>query len=253
MPSPFPGMNPYLEHPAVWPDFHDGFIYRLRAAIAPLVRPKYFVRMQEQVYLHELPSNDMRLIGRPDLTFSESPFTQPDAAGAVAVLPSPARVTVLDPVDEIRSASLEIVDRTSDRVVTAIELLSPSNKQPGLDRQQYLQKRRSLLKAGVNFVELDFLCGGPRTVASIPACDYVILIARTPELPEAGVWPFGLTDPMPSIPIPLKAGEAEPLIDLKAVLDAVNDESAFADHIYRNEPVPELSAGQAEWARAFVP
>ena len=68
MPSPFPGMNPYLERAAVRPDFHSGYIHRLRALLAPRVRPRYFVRVQEHVYLHELPDRAARLLAVADLT-----------------------------------------------------------------------------------------------------------------------------------------------------------------------------------------
>jgi Protein of unknown function (DUF4058) len=43
MPSPFPGMNPYLEHADVWQDFHQSFIPLLRRLLAEQVRPKYLV------------------------------------------------------------------------------------------------------------------------------------------------------------------------------------------------------------------
>ena len=251
MPSPFPGMNPYLEQPAVWPDFHDGFIYRMRSLLTPLVRPKYYVRMQEQVYLHELPHPEARLIGRPDLTLSAAE-TEPATDGSVGVLESPARITLMEQQDEIRADALEIIDRADGHVVTAIELLSPSNKQHGSDRQQYLAKRRALLKAGVNFVELDLLRGGPRTIPSAPACDYLILVARSPELPEAGIWPLQLADPLPQIPIPLAAGDADPLLDLKAALDAVYDESGYEDYLFRTEPVPPLTGEQIEWASQYL-
>ena len=248
MPSPFPGMNPYLEHPSVWPDFHDGLIYRIRSLLTPLVRPKYYVRMQEQVYLHELPEPEARLIGRPDLTLAGNRHRPSEPQLSTAVLESPLRITLLEQQDEIRSSSLEIVNRTDDRVVTAIELLSPSNKQSGPDRQQYLAKRRSLLKAGVHFVEIDLLRGGPRTIPGIPNCDYLILVARSPELPEAGIWPILLAEPLPPIPIPLGAGDNDATLDLKAALDAVYDESGYADYIYRHEPEPALTKEQKNLA-----
>lgn len=251
MPSPFPGMNPYLEHPAVWPDFHDSFIYRMRSLLTPLVRPKYYVRMQEQVYLHELPEPEAKLVGRPDLTLTTS-TQKPASERSVGMLESPARITLLEQLDEIRSNSLEIIDRASDRVVTAIELLSPSNKQHGADRQQYLNKRRSLLKSGVNFVEIDLLRGGPRTIPTAPECDYLMIVARSPELPEAGIWPLKLTDRLPILPIPLASSDADTTLDLKAALDAVYDESGYVDYIYRAAPEPPLTPSEATWAESFL-
>jgi hypothetical protein len=49
MPSPFPGMNPYLEQPDAWQDFHQGYIARARDALAAQVLPKYFVKLEEHI------------------------------------------------------------------------------------------------------------------------------------------------------------------------------------------------------------
>ena len=70
MPSPFPGMNPYLEQAAFWTDFHSGYIHRCRDELARQVLPRYFVRVEEHVYLHEMPEPRARLIGRPDITLT---------------------------------------------------------------------------------------------------------------------------------------------------------------------------------------
>ena len=63
MPSPFPGMNPYLEHADVWQDFHQSFIPLLCQLLGEQVRPKYLVKIEEQIFIHELPEDQRWLIG----------------------------------------------------------------------------------------------------------------------------------------------------------------------------------------------
>jgi Protein of unknown function (DUF4058) len=160
MPSPFPGMNPYLEHADVWQDFHQSFIPLLRQLLAEQVRPKYLVKIEEQIFIHELPEDQRWLIGRGDMTVSRSGA---DSTGtAVVLLEAPAIGRVPLSVDVERHTFLEIRDRGNRQLVTVLELLSPSNKRPGPDREQYLAKRQQLLASSVHLVELDLLWGGPR-------------------------------------------------------------------------------------------
>src|SRR5208337_5364314 len=114
MPSPFPGMNPYFEQAAHWLDFHSEFLSALRRLLAPQVAPKYIVQLEEHIYIHDLP---------PEQDVEKVPF-------------------------------LEVRDRQGRELVTAIELLSPSNKRSGEDREQYLAKRRELLRSPAHLVEI---------------------------------------------------------------------------------------------------
>ncbi len=88
MPSPFPGMNPYLEQADVWQDFHQSFIPLLRQLLAEQVRPKYLVKIEEQIFIHALPADQRWLIGRGDMTVSRSGA---DSTGTdVVLLEAPA-------------------------------------------------------------------------------------------------------------------------------------------------------------------
>ena len=129
MPSPFPGMNPYIEQDDVWHDFHARFLPAAAEAIGSQVQPDYIVKIDEHVYVHELPSEPRRLLGRADLSVEHETF-------------------------------IEIRDRRSRELVCAIEVLSPSNKRPGPDREQYLTKRRQILSSPAHLVEIDLLRGG---------------------------------------------------------------------------------------------
>ncbi len=143
MPSPFPGMNPYLEQEEAWHDFHERFMPVAAEALEAQVGPKYIVKIDEQVYVHELPEEERALLGRADIFVSRA-----SAAGVErspgGVLEAPAKVR-LPTVDMEGRAFVEIRDRRSRELVTVIELLSPSNKKSGPDREQYIAKRARLL------------------------------------------------------------------------------------------------------------
>src|SRR5262249_52437060 len=143
MASPFPGMNPYLEQEDVWHDFHERFIPHVADLLVPQVRPGYIVKLDEHVYIHELSGEERRFLGRGDVTLARSEATAAAQPGvAVAAATAYGRVPML--VDTERHAYVEIRDRRNRELVTVIELLGPTNKKPGPDREQYLAKRRQL-------------------------------------------------------------------------------------------------------------
>ncbi len=253
MPSPFPGMNPYFEHPRLWEDFHHSFITYARTVIAPQVGPKYLVRIQERVYLHEPEEDERASLRIPDVTVTR-PRTKPTKArGGTATLAAPAQVTLPELV-KMRIGYLEVVLSEDERVVTAIELLSRPNKAPGENRDSYLTKRKELLTSGVNFVELDLLRAGPRMpMKDLPTCDYYALVFRPAMKPKADVWPLRLQDELPTIPIPVSPGDPEAKLDLKAVIDRFHDESGLESNFYRREPDPPLSPADAAWAKGLIP
>src|SRR5262249_12666047 len=150
--------------------------------------------------------------------------------------------------------SLEIRDRRDRRLVTVIELLSPTNKAPGPDRDDYLHKRRDLMRSCVHFVEIDLRRGGERPRPPVlPPCDYYVLLRREEEHPRLGVWPLGLRYRLPVIPIPLTAPDPDVLLDLQAILDRVYDAADYGKYIYGETPQPVLSEEDLAWARQFLP
>lgn len=252
MPSPFPGMNPYLEQDDVWHDFHEAFLPQLRDQIAGNVAPHYIVKIDEHVYIHEPPAVDRTFLGRADVfVATRRPLEGHHAATAMAK--APTQIT-LPSVDIERLSYLEIRDRRDKRVVTVIELLSPSNKYSGADREQYLSKRGQLLASGTHLVEIDLLRGGPRMpfAGKFPECAYYAMVSRIAERPEADIWPIRLRDPLPTLPIPLRAPDPDVRIDLQAVLHRVYDAARYVNYIYEGAPYPALSATDADWARLVV-
>ena len=252
MPSPFPGMNPYLERAAVWPDFHQAYLTYLSEVLSDLVGEHYFVAIEERIYLHDA-DEDLRLIGQPNLgvaTGGELP--EPARGTSTVAVVAPSKVTI-PKLRKRKVPYLQVVDTDGQEVVTAIELLSPSNKYAGDDRDSYLAKRRELLGTRVNFVELDYLRGGPRMpLKGLASCDYYAMVSRPAARPEADMWPLRLRESLPKIPIPLREGEAEPVIDLQAVLHHTYDRRKYWKRIYDHDPEPKLAPADAEWAKELL-
>src|SRR5947209_19956470 len=113
MPSPFPGMNPYLEQNDTWEDFHNEFITRTREILTGLVGPNYLVKIEVRLYLHELSAEERRYFGRADVGVTAPPAAEPPASAA-SLATAPVRLT-LPAVDVERHSSLEIRDRRNRR------------------------------------------------------------------------------------------------------------------------------------------
>lgn len=252
MPSPFPGMNPYLEQPSAWHDFHQSVIIVMRGMVAPQIRPKYFAQVDTDLYIHEMPDGQRRLLGRADVSVSRGNEDSADAAAA-STIAAPAQARLPAVVDELNLNYIEIRDRDSQELITVVELLSPTNKYAGADREQYLGKRRELLKGTANFVEIDLLRGGPRMpLEERPDCDYCVVVSRASERPDVGVWPISLRDSLPTIPIPLRAPDADARLDLQLALHRVYDEAGYGDYVYNSPPQPRLTDDQQRWAEEIL-
>jgi len=254
MPSPFPGMNPYLEQAELWQDFHLEFLPAMRRHLVSQVGPDYIIKLEEHLYIHDLPSEPRIRIGRSDLSVARPELGQSEKAGSfTGVLEAPARVETPEQ-DVERVPFLEIRDRLGRELITVVELLSPSNKRPGDDREQYLTKRRELLRSRAHLVEIDLLRGGAAMpVKNRPDCDYSILVSRVQYRPYADFWPIGLRDRLPLIPIPLRAPDGDVQIDLQELLHRVYESTGYEHYIYNGSPDPPLAPRDSEWAREHIP
>ncbi len=256
MPSPFPGMNPYLEQLDVWHDFHQSFIASIRASLTPQIRPYYVTKIDKNVYLHELPEEQRLLLGRPDVAILKNPPDprRPQIAsefGTTVLDCDEATVhgRLLPTMDRISEPYIEIRDAEDRELITVIELLSPTNKRIGNDRNLYLAKRTRLIESDVNFVEIDLLRGDARMpVEGLCDCDYCMMVCRSYLRPIVDLWPIQLRDRLPKIPIPLKREHADAVIDLQALMHQLYDAAGYGDYIYRGHPRPLLSAANAKWA-----
>lgn len=252
MPQRFPGMNPYLENPDVWHDFHQGFMSVMRSHLTPQIRPVFFAKIDENVYIHELSAKERSLLGRPDVGVFQS-----GSSGSTATIESSAvpllRGFLQPQVDRLVEPFIEIRDRESRELVTVIELLSPTNKNAGPDRQQYVAKRSVLLASSVNFVEVDLLRGGEgMPVSGWIQCDYGIMVSRYVERPQVDLWPVMLRQRLPKIPVPLTTAYPDATLDLQDVLNEQIESAGYEDYIYNRVPKPPLSSEDANWARIVM-
>jgi hypothetical protein len=224
----------------------------IREILNSQVLPRYFVKIDEHMYIHELDEENRRFAGRGDVTLARGDMTS-GGQTATQVLEAPAQAWQPE-VDVERLSFLEIRDRENRQLVTVLELLSPTNKRVGKDRSQYLAKVTQLLSTTANFVEIDLLRGGPRMPwRELPGCDYYALVSRVNERPRAGVWPIRLRERLPVIPVPLREGDADARLDLQEVLHRIYDAAGYGYYIYTNQPEPPLSPEDTSWAQSLLP
>jgi hypothetical protein len=245
-------VDPYLENPELWPDVHNRLIAALGDDLSPLLRPNYYVALEERTYLEE--PGELVLVGRPDLTVVDR-NRQGAARGSKHSL-TPTLVEVELPIGaQVRETFLEVRTATEGDVVTVVELLSPGNKRSGMGRRVYLDKRELVLSTHTSLVELDLLRAGEPmpTIGPRVGSDYSILVSRGYRRPKADLIPFGVRDPIPQFPLPLRRGENELTVALGRVLHGLYDRASYDLRIdYSKDPVPPLASDDADWARALV-
>lgn len=258
MPSPFPGMDPYLEHPDLWPGLHNRLIVRIADLLSPQLRPKYFVSLEVRMY--EEKDAKSLLVGLPDVSVlsKKSQVNTPNSTESqVAVIETstkPITVTLPIPIT-IRQGYLEIQEVATKEVVTTIEILSPTNKKSGKGRKIYQKKREQILDSLTNFIEIDLLRYGKQmpilnqTIQS----HYRILVSRGEQRPKADLYAFNIQNKIPDFPLPLRPEDTEPIIDLQSLLTTIYDVGSYDLKIdYTQKPVPELSENDAAWADTWL-
>lgn len=255
MPSPFPGMNPYLEHPSVWPGVHHLLISEIARFLSPQLRPNY--RVAVEVRMYESSGENALLVGIPDVIVQSSQNIANRVITNVAIatpVTQPLRVTIPTP-EIIKEGYLEIREAGTDVVVTTIEILSPTNKRNGKGRQLYEEKRQRILGSKTHLVEIDLLRSGEPMAFFDHDIDsqYRILVCRGDRRPYADLYAFNLPDVIPAFPLPLRAGDNEPIIDLQSLINSVYDISGYDLVLdYSKEPILPLSTEDAEWADSLL-
>lgn len=251
MPSPFPGMDPYLEHPTLWPGVHNGLIAALQLSLAPQLRPRYYVAIEERLYITE---PDQRVfVGRPDLAVVGHPEAETMLQPAPAASPV---LTVQVPLpDEVRETYLEVRETGTDYVVTVLEILSPTNKRPGRGRRLYEDKRMEVLASRTHLVEIDLMrAGEPMPITGHgSASEYRMLVSRGDCRPNATLYAFGRRLPSPPVSLPLKPGDQEPAVDLGRILHDLYDRASYDLRLnYTGDPDPPLASAEAVWADQWL-
>lgn len=259
MPSPFPGMDPYLEG-AEWASVYVELSAEIARQLAPKVRPHYVVRTMRRFVVD---GDDAIAIAdiNPDIAVARPPTPEPQphpsAEGADPRQPAstavtaalPLRITAPMPV-RVPHVTVEIRDVASHGLVTAIEVLSPANKR-GMGHRQYLARRQRLLLSSAHLIEIDLLRSGQRPPmdAPLPPAPYFVFVSRAEDRPVIDVWPIGLDTPLPIVPVPLLAGDPDATLDLQQAFDAVYDGMGYdLSTDYGRPPDVPLAGADAAWA-----
>lgn len=264
MPGPFPGMDPYLEDPARWPDVHQSLITYIRDALQPHLRPRYLARIGERIYILAPPQAlypDVVLIRRPAVREAETPYAVAEAKVTTEAeeVPADEPVIVTLPPTEHREPFVEIV-HAGGEVVTAIEVLSPANKNPGEGHRLYCRKQQEILDTPVHLVEIDLLSTGLHTVAvpeetraGLRPHRYLVCVRRGPERHHFELYPIPLANRLPRIRVPLKEPDPDVVLDLQMVFERCYDNGGYADLVdYRKPPAAPLSSEEAAWVDGLL-
>jgi len=263
MPSPFPGMDPYLEDPGLWPDVHHRLISVASELLQDRVSPKYIVRVEERVYL-SLPDDEANLQRIPDLQVILSPKhsgspLESVTSSSVAVLERPQPIEVpVEVNDPVHEARLNIISRDDRSVVAVIEVLSPSNKAVGAaGRENYMQKRQEVMDSNSHFVEIDLLRAGVPVFARdwLPAHDYAVRVSKRvgDQRRRAWIWPVRLQQQLPEIFIPLRKEDSDAVLDLQVALATAYKRASYDLELdYTRPPAPPLRGDSADWAAKTI-
>jgi hypothetical protein len=251
---PFPGMNPYLENPELWLEVHHRLITALAIALAPPLRPKYRVAIEKRTYLSD--GQESVEVGIPDVSVISRKSTTAQTP-SIATLPTQSEFTVVTiPVpQEMREGYLEIREVATSRVVTVMEVISPSNKRAGKGREAYEEKRMVVLSSPTHLIEIDLLRSGKpmQILSEIPQTDYRILVARKNRRPQAQLYGFSIRQEIPKFLLPLESGDTELLVDLQSLLVEVYEQAGFDLAIdYTLEPVPSLKKEDKVWVDTIL-
>lgn len=257
MPSPFPGMDPYIEDPEIWNDFHNSVADEIRARLNSTIQPRYVARLIPYVTYEEVSVVAKPKGVRPDIGIWQ-PQPPRGYAGVATVVMTPApvesRVTLEFP---LRLMSIEIRATGTLELVTAIEILSPVNKRPSHEAyRDYLRKRQDLLRSSAHLIEIDLLRGGirPPLEDPVPAAPYYITLSRANERPHVVVWPIQLQNVLPTLPVPLTEPDPDVSLDLSVTLATVYERGGYATLIdyHQSPPPPKLEEKDALWLDEYL-
>jgi hypothetical protein len=243
----FPGMNPYLENPEIWAEVHPWLIVQLARSLNPVLKPKYRAAVEQRVY------TDSLLVGIPDVSVFQRQGEEVRTTAIASTLSKPIKVNVPMP-EEVKESYLEIRQVGSNQVITVVEVLSPKNKRVGEGREKYNAKRYKVLESQNHLVEIDLLrAGDPQPMSGAISSDYRILLSRAESRPEAELYPFNLRESIPLFPLPLQAGDEEPIINLSEVLQEIYEEAALDVVVdYSRQPVPAVSESDFQWIQTLL-
>ena len=248
MPNPFPGMDPYLEGP-LWTTVHNNLIEEIAWQLAPKISPKYLTLTNQRVMVAtpdalELSPPGIRV---PDVGVYD---TGGEPGSATAMATAPLVMDALLP-ESMTQTFVEIRDVAERKLVTAIEVLSLSNKR-GEGLEEYRQKRREMLASESHFLEIDLLRAGERypVAGVLPSTPYFVFLSRANRRARVEIWPISLDQPLPEVPVPLLPGDPDVQLDLQEALQTIYDHYRYDQSLnHSGTPPLSLSPELAAWAQ----
>jgi hypothetical protein len=250
MPSPFPGLDPYLEG-SLWMSVHTQLTAEIARQLAPKLRPKYLALTTERVVLEFSEGTDATTSLYPDVAVIRTDHNSV-REGSLALADPPVRLQTVVPV-QVPHVSVEIRDVAERRLVAVIEVLSPTNKRSG--REEYLAKRHHLLLTPTHLMEVDLLHEGQRPPMRepLPEAPYFVFLSRGDQRPFTDVWPLQLYHSLPQVPVPLLPDDPDIVLDLQAAFQNVYDSVGYDLAVdYRQQPPVRLAPEEARWTEELL-
>ncbi|MFO7539965.1 MAG: DUF4058 family protein [Chloroflexota bacterium] len=255
MPSPFPGMDPYLEGD-LWQEFHDRLANQISSLLLPQLQPKYVALLSKR-YVFDRPA-----LGVLDLP-PEQRVIYPDAHIVQVKEAVPAHTGTMAPTVEVNSPmaeevpilSVEIRDVAQRRLVTIIEILSPVNKR-GDGAREYVQRRDELLKTRTHLLEIDLIRRGGRIPFEnpLPPAPYYVFLSRFDRRPVTEVWAIALRHALPTVPVPLLPPDEDVVLTLQTAVDACFDLVGYERLLDYQQPPPPpaFSTEDTDWINGRI-
>lgn len=257
MPCPFPGMDPYIEDRKLWPDFHARFVPYCCDALNERLPDSYIARLEEQCRVVGGTEEDA-IDRRPDVAVEAwsgpAGWSGPATPESTAIL-EPQVATLPTVWTEEREVWVEVRWLPENRLVTVIELLSPTNKAPGSGFYEYQAKRREFLRERIHIVEIDLLLNGRRLPmkSGLPPGDYYALVSRAERRPHSDVYAWSVRRTLPTIPIPLLPPDPDAQIDLEAIFQTAYERGKYARVLrYQDELTAPLRPEDKTWAQEIA-
>ena len=253
MESPFPGMDPYIEAPKIWSDFHNGLADEIRAELNQRIRPTYFAALTPHVTYDTIEVTQTKTHGiYPDVGVWKGAAPSSGGVAVADLVESTAIESTITLESPLELFSVEIRRSDTEFLVTSIEILSPVNKRPSHDAYtEYLRKRRELLRSAAHLLEIDLLRGGtrPPLEQSVPDAPYYVMLSKATDRPHVKVWPIPFSAHLPVVPVPLLEPDPDVLIDMGAIVASVYERGGYDARIDYRKPVPPpaLEKEAAAW------
>ncbi len=257
MPSPFPGMDPYLEG-EIWQEFQEHFALHISKQLMPLVSPRYVASQTKRYVIdrtapgactpRRISYSSVRLVDPPYLALHV-------ASERTCMIDEPTTELPNLLLEEVPLIGVEVRELANRRLVTMIEIFAHVNKHDQGARD-YEQRRMEILHTRPHLLEIDLLRQGHRVLlgGDVPPAHYYVYLSRWQRRPFTQVWAMSLQRRLPTVPVPLLEPDADVPLDLQAVFTAAFDEGGYArllDYGF-SLPLPELDEHDARWVRELL-